>query len=156
EIILTGKDLPPGVTLPPQTVPAGQSVGALVLAADATAKPWTGPVRVLATATINGTKVVREVRSATISWPVPTPNIPTITRLDRELVLAVRDRPPFTLTTGVPEITVAMGQPITVPLKLKRLAPDFKTPVQVVGLNLPDSLIAQPVTLAPGKDEAKV
>jgi hypothetical protein len=155
-ITLSGTKLPSGVTISPQIVPAGQKQGVLVVSAAADAKPWTGAIGVVGTATINGRKVVREVRSATISWAVPQPNIPTITRLDQELVLAVRDRPPFTLTVGVPEITAATGAPITVQLKLKRLAPDFKTPVQIVGLNLPPGLVLQPVTLAPGKDEAKV
>jgi hypothetical protein len=156
EITLTGADLPLGVSIRPQTVPAGQKQAVLVVSATADAEPWTGPIRVLGTATIQGKKVVREMRSATISWPVPQPNIPTITRLDRELVLAVRDRPPFTLTAAVPEITVGLGEPIMVPLMLKRFSDSFKTPVQVVGLNLPAGLTAAPVTLAPGKDEAKV
>jgi hypothetical protein len=155
EVTLTGADLPPGVSIPPQTVPPGQRQAVLVVSASDEAEPWTGPIRVLGTATISGKKVLREVRSATITWAVPQPNIPTITRLDRDLVLAVRERPPFTLTAGVPEVTITPGQPITVPLKLQRFAADFKTPVQVVGLNLPAGLTLQPLSLASGKDEVK-
>jgi hypothetical protein len=155
-ITLTGADLPRGISLPPQVIPAGQSYAVLSFSASADAPSWTGAVRVLGTATINGQTVVREVRSATITWPVPQATIPTISRVDRELVLAVRERPPFTLDVGVPEVMVTGGAPITVPVKLKRLAPDFKTPVQVFALNLPPTLTMQPVTLAPGKDEITV
>src|SRR5438128_1308990 len=78
------------------------------------AAPWAGPITVVGTATINGKTVTREVRSATITWPVPQVNTPTITRLDRDLVLAVRDKAPFSLTAGVQELTVLLGDKISV------------------------------------------
>ena len=41
--------------------------------------------------TIDGKPVVREARPATITWGVPPEqNVPTVTRLDQQLVLAVR------------------------------------------------------------------
>ena len=42
------------------------------------AEPWTGPIHIKGTATIQGSKVEREARPATITWPVPQLNLPAI------------------------------------------------------------------------------
>src|SRR5438093_8742479 len=120
EIRLTAEGLPKGVTCPPQTVGSGQRFGSLVLTAAPDAPAWTGTISVQGTATIAGKEVVREARPATITWPVPQPNIPTISRLDRTLVLAVPDKAPYSLTAGLDAVTVAAGPTATIPLKIAR------------------------------------
>src|SRR5439155_3671928 len=110
-----------------------------------------GALKLIGTATIAGKRVVREVRSATITWPVPQP-APTVTRLDRELVLAVRDRPPFTLLAESAKITINQGERISIPVKVHRLDEKFQTAIQVTALALPPGYAVQPLTLAPGKD----
>ena len=91
---LTVEGLPPGVTCPPQIVGAGMQADARWSSAPPpTPPPWTGEIKVKGTATINGQTVVREARPASITWPVqPRQNIPTVSRLDRSLVLAVREQ----------------------------------------------------------------
>src|SRR5262249_14510942 len=71
---------------------------------------------------------------------------------DRAVVLAVRDKAPFSLTAEVERITVLQGDQVKVPVKLTRLWPDFKAPVQVTAFPQPQNLIVQPLTLTPGKD----
>jgi hypothetical protein len=145
--------LPAGVSLKPQIVPGSQKLAPLVISADLAAKTWAGAIKVVGTATVKGQKLVREVRAATVTWPTQAPNVPAIARLDRELVLAVRDPAPFTLTATVDKVTVLMGENISVPFKLTRNSPDVKGPVQVTALALPAGLILQqPLTLNPGKD----
>jgi hypothetical protein len=152
-IALTAEGLPDGVTCPPQLVGTGQKQVTLVLSADAEVADWTGAFVVKGTATINGKTEVRAARPATITWPVPQINIPTLCRLDRQLVLAVRDKAPYSLTAGIDKITVAPGGKVTVPIKLTRLQDSFKSNVQVTALNLPQNLIVfnnnnQPVNLS--------
>ena len=53
---------------------------------------------------------MRWVRAAGIVWPVPQANILTLTRLDRELVLAVRDQAPYSLAAGTEKIRVKQGR----------------------------------------------
>src|SRR5260370_26482522 len=78
EIILTAKGLPAGVTMAPQVLPAGQKQTFLVLNAAADAPAWTGPIQIIGSATVKGEKLIREARSATITWPLPQINIPPL------------------------------------------------------------------------------
>ncbi|HEX8199234.1 MAG TPA: PPC domain-containing protein, partial [Isosphaeraceae bacterium] len=155
-VTLTAEGLPPGVTCPPQLVGPGLKQAALIVRAETDAPTWTGPIRVRGTATIDGRTVAREARAASITWPVPQANVPAIARLDRELVLAVRDPPPFALALGREEATLAPGEKLTVPLKLTRLWPDLKAPVQVTASSFPPNLTAAPVGMAPGRDDAEI
>ena len=92
-ITLSADGLPEGVTCVPQVIGPGQRQAALVLTADENAKPWTGFVTIRGTATINGKPVVREARSASITWPTPAQqNVPAVSRLDHGLALAVRGK----------------------------------------------------------------
>ena len=141
-----------GVTLKEQVVPRGQKVVPIVVSASAEAQPWTGPVKILGTAVINGKKVVRETRAATVTWPTLALNIPAISRIDRELVLAVRDKAPFVLSAEVDKITVQQGEKINIPVKLKRNSDSAKGAIIVTGFALPTGLTMQPLTINADKD----
>src|SRR5205085_11416537 len=113
--VLSGNSAKPGI-----------AQGGLVLTTSADAKPWTGLVKVKGTAIINGKTVEREARPASISWGNPQPqnnNGPLIARLDRNLVLAVRETPsPYKLVPSVTRVTVKAGEKIPITLKLTRAA----------------------------------
>ena len=50
-------------------------------------------VKVVGTSIINGQKVMHQARPATVTWGVPIQQpIPTITRVDRDLMLAIRGK----------------------------------------------------------------
>ncbi len=150
-ITLTGENLPPGVGVQPQIIAPGQKQAVLVVHADADAQPWAGGITILGTATVKGQKLTREIRSATISWPVLQNNIPTITRLDRELAIAVRDNARYSLVIANPNINVQQGQKISIPFKLVGVD-NFKTNVQIGIIGGPAGLNPQTVTVMPGKD----
>jgi hypothetical protein len=160
EVTLTAEGLPPGVTCPPQTIGPGAKQAALVVTADPSAATWTGSFTVKGTATIDGKPVEVEARPADITWSVgQNQNIPTVARLSRSLALAVRDGGPFQLEATADKTEARVGEKVTVTLKLKRVAGDFKGPVQVTVLNpLPQQQALfnnnQPLTLNAGKDEA--
>jgi hypothetical protein len=155
DITISGDKLPPGLTVAPQVISAGTKLTAVVVSASAQAEPWAGGITLIGTATINGKKVEREVRGATISWAVQQP-APTLTRMDRELTLAIRDKAPFSLTIEKDKITVNQGERITIPVKLTRLQPNFNATVNVTALALPPGYAMQPVAFAPGKDTGTV
>lgn len=150
EITLAGEKLPPGVSVQPQIIANGQKQAVLVVHASPDAPEWAGGISVIGTAAVHGQKLVREVRGATITWPVQQNNIPTLTRLDRELTLAVRESAKYSLVVANPKITVQQGERISIPVKVVG-AGDFKTSVQVATLGGPPGLIPQPVTLTPGQ-----
>ena len=138
QITLTGAGLPPGVACPAQVIAPGAQQATLVLSAKEDVAAWTGPIAVKGAATIDGRAVVRDARAATITWPVPQVNIPTVSRLDRSLVLAVRpDKAPFAVQTAVEQVTAAPGEKVTIPVKIVRRDGDFKSAVQLTVLNQP-------------------
>jgi hypothetical protein len=156
DITLSAQDLPPGVTVKPQVLGGAQKQAVGVVNAGPEAAAFTGAIKLIGTATINGQKQVREMRAATIVWPVPAPNILTVTRLDRELVLAVRDKAPYSLAVGTDKIIVNQGDKISVPVKMETHWPDFKGNVTVTAGALPPGLSLNPVTLSTGNKDGAV
>ena len=158
-IVLTAEGLPAGVTCAPQTLGAGLTQAALVLTAKPDAADWTGAITVRGTATINGQKVTRDARAATISWPAAQGQV-ALSRLDRALVLAVRDKAPYEINATNDKFTVQLGEKVAVPLKIARYWPDAKGQVQVTALGLPANVVVttgnQPINLPAGKDDATV
>jgi hypothetical protein len=162
EITLEADGLPKGVTCPPQTLSAGLRHGMLVFSAAADAAIGPAAIKVKASAMIQGRKVTREARAATISWPIqPQQNIPAITRLDREVVLAVGDPAPFSLAASLDKPAAQQGDKVNLNLKLTRSSADFKQPLVIQTVNniqgLPPNPLSinnnQPFTLAPDKND---
>jgi hypothetical protein len=150
DITLSGDNLPPGLSVKPQIISGSQKQAVIVVHADADAKPWAGAINLVGTATVKGQKLTREVRSATITWPVAQVNTPTLTRMDRELVLAVRDKAKYELFVVKQKINVLQGEKISIPFKLPA-SNEFKGSVTVAALGGPTGLIAQPITVTPGQ-----
>lgn len=159
DIVLTVEDLPPGVTCPPQILGGNIRSTHLVLTCADGAAPFTGSVRVVGTAVIGGNKVIREARPASVTWPIPpNQNIPTLTRLDRNLALAVRGKASGKLYAKTDKARVSLGDKLKIPLHLLRYSPEFKGNFQVQNVpgDLPTGMTFGNLTFAPGKDEQTV
>jgi hypothetical protein len=154
DIALSAEGLPPGVTIAPQTIGGDHRESRLVVSAAANAPVWTGAIQIAGTATMGGKKVVRSARSAGIVWPIPQgQNIPTISRVERGLMLAVRPGAPYSLVPSLDKAALVQGEKGSLKVKLTRLSPDFKTPltVQAIQTELPRGLTLnnnQPITIA--------
>ena len=162
-ITLTCEGLPAGVTCPPQTIGSNSRSGALVLSAAANAAPFTGTFKVKAAAKINGKDLVREARSATITWGGQQGQTgPLIARLDDALVLAVRDKAPFRINLEPENAFVKMGeklpQPLmikqgeklTIPFKVTRASPDLKQPITLIQISTQPNMQNAPLTVNNG------
>jgi hypothetical protein len=150
--------LPTGVTCSPQILAGNMKSTQLVISAADNAAEFTGAVKVVGTAVVNGQKVLRQARPATVTWGVPIQqNIPTVTRLDRELMLAIRGKAPGKLVATNETAVVSLGDKIELPLKLSRSFPEFKANFQVLPVpnEFPAGITFQNLTFAPGKDEIK-
>jgi hypothetical protein len=162
-VTVTAEGLPPGVTCAPQVLAPGIRQTSLVLSASPQAAVWTGEIKIKGTATINGQQVVHEARPANVTWPVPQPQgIPAVTRLERAVVLAVREKAPFQLAATPEKSFAIQGTKIKVDLKAARLWPDFKAPLNIVtvepDMEFPPNFVFnnnQPITIAPDKKDAK-
>jgi hypothetical protein len=156
DIALTMEGLPAGVTCPPQTLSSNMKMTQLVVIAADNAADAIAAVKVTGTAVINGQKVIRLARPATVTWGVPPQqNIPTVTRLDHELMIAVRDKAPGKLTAGKDKVAVSLGDKIEIPLKLARTSPEFKANLQIAPVpgEFPIGMAFGNLTFAPGKDD---
>jgi len=164
EINLTAENLPAGVECKPHTINPAAKAGLLVVSANPDAANWVGEIKVKGTAKVNGQDVVREARSASIVWPTAPQqnNTPTFSRLDRGIVLAVREKGPYGLGAEADKPIVLQGDKVNVKVKLDRYWPDFKAPVQVAlavpgdvkGGNPKDAgITVAPLTIAPDKAE---
>ena len=100
EIDLSAEGLPKGVTCPPQKIGPGVTRAAMVLTAGADTAPWTGTFTVKGKAVIDGKPFEVEGRAGDVTWSIgqQQQNQPTVSRMSRNLVLAVRDGAPFQLT----------------------------------------------------------
>jgi hypothetical protein len=160
-INVTAEGLPAGVMCPAQVIGAGLKQIPLVVSAALTAAVGVYEVKIKGTAVINGQTVTREARAASITWPTqPQQGIPVISRLDRNIVLAVREQAPYRLTTELDKAVVVQGDKVNLKGKLARLSPDFKAQLQAVAMDLPPNQLTvnnnQPINFAPGKDEMTV
>ena len=102
--------------------------------------------------------MTRQARPATVTWGVPPQqNIPTVTRLDRDLMMAIRGKAPGKLEATNDTAVVSLGDKIELPLKLTRSFPEFKANFQVAPVpgELPAGITFPNLTFAPGKDEVK-
>jgi hypothetical protein len=166
-VTITADGLPAGVTCEPITIGANQRQAPVVVTAKPDAAPGVFPIKFRGTATIQGKPEVRDARSASITWGTPPQqNIPAASRLDRNLLLAVRDQAPFSLTVTIDNPNLKPGDKANATVKLTRLWSDFKANVAVTGMDLPPLGNQpnqpgitinnnQPIQLAPGKDEFK-
>jgi len=107
-VTATAEGLPPGVTAKPTTIGTGQRWGTVVLSVADGAALFTGAIKVKCSATIADKPVSHDARPASITWSVqPGNNTPTISRLDREFVLAVRpDKAQLRVAVDLPGVKV--------------------------------------------------
>lgn len=107
-VTATAEGLPAGVTAQPCLIGTGNRWGTLVLYVAENAAPFTGPISVKCSATTDDKPVSHAARPATITWSVqPGQNIPTVTRLDRQLVLAVvPQKAAFRIALDLPQAKV--------------------------------------------------
>ncbi len=158
DIALTMDGLPAGLACPPQVLSSHMKFTHLAVTADDNAPAFTGPVKVTGKATIGGQQVIREARPASITWATQAQqNIPTITRLDKTLVLAVRDKAPAKLSVTPDKALISVGSKLDLALKLTRLAKDFKGNFQVTPVQgeFPPGVSFGNLTFTPGKDDQK-
>lgn len=130
ELEVTG--LPPGVLAHKQVIGAGAAQGSLVISSALDADRWAGEVQIHGHAQVDGKPVERQAFAAGIVTPSLNKQQadPPLTRVERNLVLAVGSRAPFSITSNGPN-TITAGSKVELPLEVTRLAADFKAPVQI-------------------------
>lgn len=132
-VTITAEGLPPGVQILPTTI-TNESRGTLVVIADQGATPGEYPVKLWATATVDGKTLRRPVRGYTRCFPDANPgsSVPM-----RDIVLGVRETAPYRLEIQPDRISGVAGQKVELKLIAHRLWPDFKDKINFIPLAFP-------------------
>jgi hypothetical protein len=153
-VTVEAEGLPRGVTCSPVHVSSQTETASIVFVAAADAPDWAGPIRLKAWTTIDGQRVERPVGSVERRFGAGNTN--TVTRVCREVCMAVRSKAPYALKTTAAPLAVVAGNTLETKVTLERLWPDFKDKVQITGLNLPPGVEMESVEIPEGKKEVTV
>lgn len=159
EVTVTIEGLPAGVTCPGAILGGDVNSAALILSAEENAAAFSGPIRVIAKAQVNGQEVVRVARTGTVSWGSANRQQATPTfRTTRDLVLAVTDKetaPAFVKAGDDKVWETSLGGKLEVPLNLTRRG-DYKEAVKLTAVGLPAEIKPAEVNLDPNTAAGKL
>lgn len=148
-ITITAENLPAGLHAAPLII-TNEIRGTLVLWADDSAAPWTGKISLWASGKRGDETLRREVRNHTrVGNQLGC-------RPTRELVVAIKERAPYSLKLSPENVTIESGQKGEIKVQLNRLWPEFTGGVNYQPLNFPGQFQLSNGTLQPGQTEATV
>lgn len=120
-IEVTVAGLPKGVTCQGATIGEEATVAPLVIKADDSAAAWSGEIKVVGQAKIDGKPVSREARAATCVWSPVNNQSPAHVRIAKNLVLTVdaNEQAPYKVEAGDGKvIATARAGKIEIPVKV--------------------------------------
>jgi hypothetical protein len=149
EIAYRAEGLPAGVTCPAGVLGPNVDRVPMVFHAAPDAPLGEAQIRVITSATVAGKAIEREARSV-----VQTINNQQASRMSRTIVMAVRSSAPYALAAVPAAPSVMKGGKIDVKVMLQRRWPQFKGPVQLNGLDLPNGFDLSPASIGGDAAEA--
>lgn len=159
EINVTVEGLPAGVTSSGAILGGNVSTATLVIASTDAAAAWTGPLKVVAKANINGQDKVRPARTGSLIWGTANRQaMPAVYRATRDLVLCVADKEPERALVEIGDgnvIEMALGGKIELPVKVTRRG-ELKDPIKLTPVYLPNEMKPKDLAIANGVNEGKL
>jgi hypothetical protein len=159
EINVAVEGLPPGVTCPPITIGPMINLGVLVLAAADDAPAWSGPIRIVGKASVNGTEVVREARGGSLVWGSNDRNQqPIRARMTEGIAIAVSDKETAAAKIelgGGGVLETSLAGKLSIPVKVTRRG-DFKGNLKLNDEAMPREIRINDVDVGGGAGEATV
>ncbi len=134
-ITLTARKLPPGVTAAPFVVGGRSKWGTLVLEAAADAPLGEAEIEVVGSCDNESGHVERIARVGGLTWD--TGNSSGDERMQRGLMLAVRDTAPFIVSANPAEVTLRQGEPLKFTVQVRRQG-DAALDVQITAAGMPN------------------
>ena len=161
-ITLRAEGLPPGVTAPPQIIPAGATFGYFTFTVAEQAPPTAVTFRLVATGQVGDRTLEREVRAGALVWPNPGEVNGAVawSRVCQQLALAVGPSAPYSLELGAEDVGVPVNGVIPLKVEVRRRWPEANVPIVIAPLSLPPNAVFngnnQPVTLPPNVNTANI
>lgn len=151
-ITITAEGLPAGVHAAPTTL-FNNDRTTFVFWADGDAAIGAAPIKLIATANVDGQTIRHEVRPYTRVWADANPGS---SQPMREFVLSVREQAPYIIKLQPDRVNVEAGKDVQVQLIATRLWPDFKDKITAIPLAFPGVIQMPTVEIPAGANEATV
>lgn len=151
-ILLTAEGLPNGVHAAP-TAFFNEDRTTFVLWADENAQIGEAPIKIVATATVDGQTLRHEVRPYTRIW---NDNNPGSSQPMRDFVLGIREKAPYLLKLQPDKVTVQAGKEIEVKVQAIRYWPEFKDKITAIPLSFPGPFQMPTVDIPSGGNEVTI
>jgi hypothetical protein len=152
-IVIEASHLPKGVTCEKVTIGPGKTSVPLVFHTAADAPIGHAEIQITGRATIDGKEVSRAARAGGLVWA--TVNTPGIARMADTIVVAVRERGPFTVSAKAARSSVAPGETLPIDVTIER-APDWSEGLQLSGFDLPNNATVALVSVGRGAKSGQV
>ena len=154
-ITVEAHNLPAGVTAEPIVIAPGVKWGSLVVTAAADAPIDEKELEVVGTSARGDEKLVRKARGGVIVWD--TVNTPAISRMTHSILLAVREKTPYSVAVAPTEMVIKQGDPIQLNVTAARRE-DMPSAIQLngAGVELPPGLTIPTTTINAGQTETKL
>jgi hypothetical protein len=150
EIVVRVEGLPEGVSCPGAILSGNVNTAYLVFSAEENAPAWSGNIRIVGKAQIDGNDVEREARPGTVMWSTANrTQVPPAFRLTRDLTLSVIDKDKAVAKVTVGDggiVQTSLGGKIDLPIKIRR-SEGFKEALKLVATGLPNELKPGDVTI---------
>jgi hypothetical protein len=138
EVEITAEGLPAGVTCRSTHLGKSQSTGVLVFQAAEDAAAWSGNIRVVGKASIDGKELARYARGGVVVWETGNrTQQPVNFRASRDIMFAVIDQDPDKALIDVGDDKIwetSLGGKLEIPVKVTRRE-DFKADISLVPIN---------------------
>ena len=160
DVVLAVEGLPVGVTCDAVTIPAGAGSAALVFRGAADAPAWSGLVRIIGKANVNGKELAREARGAQVVWGPVNDKSRGWSRMSGSIALSVIDSEgvPFSVSfeNSASHELSRMGK-VSIPVKVQR-HDGFKGAIKITansGMANP-TVTGKELTIAADKNEGVI
>ncbi|MEX2140708.1 MAG: hypothetical protein WD894_15710 [Pirellulales bacterium] len=157
EVVVEG--LPPGVTCLGMTIGPKVNNGVLVLSAAEDAAAWSGTIRIVGKAKINGADVAREARGGSLVWGSNDRNQqPIRARMTETIAIAVTDKEtsPLKIELGAGKVfETSLAGKLQIPVKVTRRG-DFKGNLKLNDVGSPREIRINDVDIAAGASEGSL
>ncbi len=149
DISVSATGLPAGVSCRPVLLAGAATKASLFLVTAEDAPAWSGEITIVGSAEINGQKVERQARAASLVWATGNRALdPAVSRVARTFTVSVSDRESAPAQVSMPEAVVetCKGAKFEVPIKVARRG-EFKVDLVLKPIGAPKEFKPADVTI---------
>lgn len=122
DVEVRAENLPQGLTCQPFTLHGNRGQGEILLQADRACATWSGPLRIVGVATLEGKETKRPARELAVVWPAE-PGVAAVQwRVDEPALAITGEAEPLEIAVDAKPIDAKVNSTVKVPLQITRTA----------------------------------